>query len=92
MEEDSKNYKATESYKCLKITAEAKPNIPVIIVDRGNVEDNASFLALGVTDLLRAVPYEPQPTDSGNPTEGLALDRAKLEEILGRQYFIEMAK
>ncbi len=96
--EDSKNYKATESYKCLKITAEAKPNIPVIIVDRGNVEDKAPLLALGVTDFLRAVPYEPQPTDKGNPTdksnptEGLALDRAELEEILGRQYFIEMAK
>ena len=56
------------------------------------MEDKASLLALDVTDLLRAVPYEPQPMDRGNPTEGLALDRAELEEILGRQYFIEMEK
>lgn len=90
--ENSKNYKATESYKCLKITAEAKPNIPVIVVDRGNVEDKAPLLALGVTDFLRAVPYEPQPTDKSNPTDSLALDRAELEVILGRQYFVEMAK
>ncbi len=94
---DSKNYKATEGYKCLKAAAEAKRNIPIIIVDRGNVEDKAPLLALGVTDFVRAVPYEPQDTDRGDSTdkidwEGLALDREELEAILGRQHFVEMAK
>ena len=61
------------------------------------MEDKAPLLALGVTDFVRAVPYEPQDTDRGDSTdkidwEGLALDREELEAILGRQHFVEMAK
>ncbi len=61
------------------------------------MEDKAPLLALGVTDFVRAVPYEPQDTDRGDSMdkiacEGLALDREELEAILGRQHFVEMAK
>nr|WP_302111797.1 AAA family ATPase [uncultured Acetatifactor sp.] len=88
---ESKNYKASEGYKCLTAAAEAKPDIPIILVDRGTVEDKAPLLSLGVTDFVRAVPYEPQHTDRNNPT-GLALDGKELEAILGRQHFVEMAR
>ena len=66
---DSKNYKAAEGYKCLMAAVKAKPDIPIIVVDRGTEEDRAPLLSLGVTDFLRAVPYEPQHTDKGNPTD-----------------------
>lgn len=87
----SKNDKASEGYQCLRAAVEAKPNIPIILVDRGTMEDKAPLLSLGVTDFVRAVPYEPQHTDKGNLT-GLALDRKELEAILGRQHFVEMAR
>lgn len=95
--QDSKNYKAAESFQCLKAIAEAKPNIPVIVVDRGIVEDKAPLLSLGVTDFVRTVPYEPRHTDRRDSTDkndsgGLALDREELGSILGRQHFVEMAK
>ena len=89
--QNSKNRQTSEGYKCLKAAAEAKRNIPIIVVDRGDAEDKAPLLALGVTDFVRAVPYEPQHTDKSD-SKGLALDREELEAILGRQHFVEMAK
>lgn len=92
MGKDSKNFKTSEGYKCLKAAAEAKPDIPIIVVDRGAVEDKAPFLSLGVTDFVRGTLYKPQsdPMDESNP-EGLALDREDLTAIFARQHFVKMA-
>ncbi len=92
MGKDSKNFKTSEGYKCLKAAAEAKPDIPIIVVDRGAVEDKAPFLSLGVTDFVRGTLYKPQsdPMGESNP-EGLALDREDLTAIFARQHFVKMA-
>ena len=67
-----------EGYACLKAAVEARPGIPVILVDKGLApEDKAALTALGVTDFV----------DGAATREGLAA----IERILDRQHLLEKA-
>ena len=99
---DLKKDGAAEGYACLKTAVERKLDIPIIVVDRGAIEEKTSLITLGATDFVQGTLYKPQCMDKGNPDKSnvdsgnqeeksLALDRGELEAILARQHFVEMA-
>ena len=98
---NARRYRDTEGYRCLKAAAEAKLDIPIIVVDRGAAKEKAPLMALGVTDFVRGWMKKPQPGDQGRPdTDGggnqsreyLVVDGAALNTVLGRQNFLKMAR
>lgn len=98
---NARRYRDTEGYRCLKTAVEAKPDIPIIVVDRGTVKEKAPLIALGVTDFVRGRPKKAQPGDQENPApdggenqrqECLVLDGTALRTILDRQHFLKMAR
>lgn len=97
----ARRYREAEGYQCLKTVVEAKPNIPIIVVDRGAAKEKAPLMALGVTDFVRGGLKKAQSGDQENPDpdggenqreEHLVLDGTALKTILDRQHFFEMAR
>lgn len=77
-EERPSSYAGREEYACLKAAAEARPGIPLILVDPVPAPEDKAFLtALGVTDFV----------DSLTTRQGLEA----IEKILDRQHLREKA-